>query len=203
MSLSDNPSSQLSSPAVPTSRCVFQNEPGLATEILVQIISYLDPPSAVCFALTCHNNYNAVLLACDATRLERVCPRDVRKPLPKAIEPQAFNILTLKEQIVPVPKAGSVGYYNHIKNLHYIPATANNRLPEGYTPTEKHILVGNLAFIRNASWRLAQGWALYRANPPRPHRAVLPTGVVGRGNSDRGVRRVYQGPGGNVEGRAL
>ncbi len=92
----------------------------------------LDPPLAVCFALTCHNNYNAVLFTCEATRLEQSCPRDVRNPLPKAIESQAFNILALAQGINPVPEAGSVSYDNHIKNPHYIPATANKRLSEGY-----------------------------------------------------------------------
>src|ERR1700761_8417227 len=78
-----------------TNNCFFQDESRLPAEVLVDIVSRLDAPSAVCFALTCHENYNAVLLTCQPPRLKEVCPRDVRDPLPEAIEEQAYNTLTL------------------------------------------------------------------------------------------------------------
>ena len=99
MSRDFDPEAYLPTQVVPlstsTNACFFQDESRLPAEVLVDIVSRLDAPSAVCFALTCHENYNAVLLTCKATRLKEVCPRDVRDPLPEAIEEQAYNTLTL------------------------------------------------------------------------------------------------------------
>ena len=44
-------------------------------------------------AVTAHDNYDAVLAACHASRLSQVCPKDVRARLPKALEASAYNIL--------------------------------------------------------------------------------------------------------------
>jgi hypothetical protein len=129
----------------------------LPTEVLADVIRYLDPPSAVCFALTSHTNFDAVLFTCEAARLEDVCPKDVRTPMPKAIEAQAYNILTLHEDHpVPIWKDNSFEYYMRLKNFHWFPRIEDDQLPAGYTcgGTMKDILREHLAFIRHAEWSL-------------------------------------------------
>ncbi|ETI20045.1 hypothetical protein G647_09060 [Cladophialophora carrionii CBS 160.54] len=64
-------------------------------DILTHIVSFLDAPSAVCLALTCHQNYESILSICRRSLLEDICPRDVGKPLPKIIDAQSYNTLAL------------------------------------------------------------------------------------------------------------
>ena len=59
---------------------------------------------------------------------------------------------------VPAPKELFFDYYRCIKNLRYIPLAENNRLPRGYTPPLKRLLIEHLAYIRHATWRLQRPW---------------------------------------------
>lgn len=124
----------------------------LPLEILIQVVSYLDAPAAVCFALTSSQLYNAVLLAYEVSRLEDVCPRDVRSLLPEALATQAYNILTFHK----TEAFQSLGMPNRrnwsIDNFHDVPVCASNLLPAGYASTDTLLLVEHLAYIRQAIW---------------------------------------------------
>jgi hypothetical protein len=48
----------------------------LPTEIIDEIISHLDPPTAVCLALTCHRNYESILAFTRAQTLDQICPKN-------------------------------------------------------------------------------------------------------------------------------
>ncbi|KAJ9616519.1 hypothetical protein H2200_000238 [Cladophialophora chaetospira] len=116
----------------------------LPTELLIQITSYLDAPAAVCFALTCHHIYKVVLLTCKVSRLEDVCPRDVRKFLPEVLAKQAYNLLI--ERWIKMHKSWA------IENWHDAPPGDSSNMPAGYSPTDTQLLVEHLAFIRQAAW---------------------------------------------------
>lgn len=114
-------------------------------KIIGRIVLFLDPPSAVCIALTCRRLRASVYNACDTSKLKEICPRDVRSQITPALCP--YNIYT------GMLKSGA---YN-IDNLKLCP-----EVPE---PDE----VIPLALSRGAAWdRAINVWDRFHAFNTHP-----------------------------------
>ncbi|OCT50152.1 hypothetical protein CLCR_07461 [Cladophialophora carrionii] len=120
-------------------------------DILTHIVSFLDAPSAVCLALTCHQNYESILSICRRSQLEDICPRDVGKPLPKIIDAQSYNTLALDT-------AGESKPPNEIPDRWMIDNFQFAEIPDtvlhhnGYRPDERPMMAKHLAYIRHVEW---------------------------------------------------
>ncbi|EXJ62045.1 hypothetical protein A1O7_02478 [Cladophialophora yegresii CBS 114405] len=93
-----------------------QSLSGLAPEILLEIIHHLDAPSLVCLALTSHRFYTLILQHFQVTRLSKLCPKNVRAPIPRTLRAHAYNILA------PDTEAASKGW--RVENLTFPPPSS-------------------------------------------------------------------------------
>lgn len=57
----------------------------LSNELLAKVVPFLDPPSAVCFALTCKHMMVVVTTVC-TTELNGICPKDIRNEPPAVLQ---------------------------------------------------------------------------------------------------------------------
>lgn len=96
--------------------------------IIGKIVGYLDPPSAVCLALTCKRLQASVYNICGTSKLKEICPRDVRSKITASLHP--YNIFTGMLQS---------GAYN-IDNLKLCPELSE---PDDVIP---------LATVREVAW---------------------------------------------------
>jgi hypothetical protein len=97
-------------------------------QIIGKIVGYLDPPSAVCLALTCKRLKASVYNTCGTSKLKEICPRDVRSKMTTSLRP--YNIFTGMLQS---------GAYN-IDNLKLCPEVSE---PDDVIP---------LAIVREVAW---------------------------------------------------
>ncbi|KAJ9616504.1 hypothetical protein H2200_000223 [Cladophialophora chaetospira] len=106
-------------------------------------------PQLVCFALTNKRHYSLVLACFEATRLNQICPKDVRERFPAELEEYMYNIMVSPQSkrgcrfgwdldnFVKTPAWARASYYPHIEDCRI----------ERYMTTEE-----NLSFIRQVTW---------------------------------------------------
>ncbi|KIW70359.1 hypothetical protein PV04_02634 [Phialophora macrospora] len=128
---------------------------GLAPEILLDIIQYLNAPFLVCLALTCPMFHTLILKTFQVNRLCELCPKDVRAPMHRALRANAYNILGPEDE--PVTKAWCV---------------ENLTLPPSFTlqvgadiPRNVQLTIERRAYIRRVAWHFAFGPP---SSPSRP-----------------------------------
>jgi len=118
----------------------------LPYELLGEIIPYLDPPTTVCFALTCKDHHKAVLAECKVAVLEDVCPRDVRKRFPKTIEDKSYNILDTD------PQESNHWRSCRVSTQHYLEISETALAINFYYTYERRLMSQHLAYIRHVEW---------------------------------------------------
>ncbi|KIW70442.1 hypothetical protein PV04_02711 [Phialophora macrospora] len=158
-------------------------------DILTHIISFLDAPSLVCLALTCHQQYDTVLSVCRRSKLEDICPRDVGKPPPRVINAQPYNILAVDDtEGDPKPTSETADRWT-IDNFQYaeIPKTILHF--SGYRPEEKPMMAKHLAYIRHVEWHQLEA----NDQPSRQAQLSVVQGVYPRAqiSFDTALSRAY------------
>ncbi|OCT50076.1 hypothetical protein CLCR_07332 [Cladophialophora carrionii] len=118
---------------------------GSAPEILLEIIKHLDAPSVVCLALTSRTTYTLILQNFRVSRLCKLCPKDVRAPIPRALRPHAYNILA------PDTEVASKGW--RVENL-TLPPSSTLELGTDKPRRNRNLLlmIERMAYIRRVAW---------------------------------------------------
>jgi hypothetical protein len=145
----------------------------LNSDVLTLLVTYLPAPSAVCLSLTSKTNLSLVLETLFTQTLSSICPRDVRKPLPTAIQHNAYNVL------MPKPHAYFADAGWKIVNS-FIPASLVEELLARTDPERDRDVAflqarfEALAYVRRLSWIKPEeidgtdmmGWNLVRGHVP-------------------------------------
>ena len=102
----------------------------LSSEILMYILTYLDEPSTICFALTSHLNYDLVVETSKVARLRELCPPAARYYQ----TPNTFDILMgrLSHWMPAKHRWCRWTRMEHISNLNYGAQTVSRICSDSY-----------------------------------------------------------------------
>jgi hypothetical protein len=158
-------------------------------DILTHVISFLDAPSTVCLALTCHQQYDSVLSICRRSKLEDICPKDVGKPPPRVINAQPYNILAIDDTAGDSKPTSEATDRWKIDNFQYAEISNTTLHYNGYRPDEKPMMAKHLAYIRHVEWHQLEG----NEQPSRQAQQSVVQGVYPRAqlSLDTALSRTY------------
>lgn len=97
--------------------------------------------------MTSHDNYHTVLTSCNVSRLEDVCPRDLRQRFPKNIENNTLTILHAHPDHIGFT---NFRYQLPINNLHFYDIPKADLQYYGYRLEDRRLMAEHQAYIRHA-----------------------------------------------------